>query len=273
MVPCQENRVLLCQKAVLLLQVLGKEGRLILCRNNCTFHPPPIQILLLFGIAASRFVEDMLADLDRPDIFLGPLGGYFPIVEIQGATGSVLELAVEGLAGDFLGARVGLFLLCVIQTAIAPPRELAVTLLAALLDNSTDGVWEALMADSVHNDTGDGFHAGITLAPGLPVDAAGKTGDRIVQGLFAARITACAWGLVMIWAGVGGALLPSGAVFFPSTSALLLAVSAFCAWSAALTWLSRRNVASKQPISVAWSNLLLQHAGLWEKQKRPSAKA
>jgi hypothetical protein len=29
----------------------------------------------LFGLAASRFVEDMLADLNRPDIFLGPIGG------------------------------------------------------------------------------------------------------------------------------------------------------------------------------------------------------
>ena len=117
-----------------------------------------IKILLLFGLAGGRFVEDMLADLDRLDIFPGPFGVYFPIVEIQGSTGSVLELAVEGLACDFLGARVGLFLLCVIRTAIAPPRELAGTLLAALLDNSADGVWEALMADPVHNDIGDGFH-------------------------------------------------------------------------------------------------------------------
>jgi hypothetical protein len=29
----------------------------------------------LFGLAASRFVEDMLADFDRPDIFPGPIGG------------------------------------------------------------------------------------------------------------------------------------------------------------------------------------------------------
>jgi len=27
----------------------------------------------LFGLAASRLVEDVLADLDRPDIFVGPI--------------------------------------------------------------------------------------------------------------------------------------------------------------------------------------------------------
>jgi hypothetical protein len=27
----------------------------------------------LFGLAASRLVEDVLADLDRPDIFIGPI--------------------------------------------------------------------------------------------------------------------------------------------------------------------------------------------------------
>ena len=139
----------------------------------------------LFGLAASRLVEDVLADLDRPDIFVGPIWGYFPMVEIQSSIASVLELPVEGLAGDFLGVRVRLFLPCVIRTAIAPPRELAATLLVALLDNSTDGVWEALMAEPVHNDMGDGFHLGITLPIGLPVDGTGKTGDRIVQGLFA----------------------------------------------------------------------------------------
>ena len=137
----------------------------------------------------------MLADLDRLDIFVGPIWGYFPIVEIHSAIGSVLELPVEGLAGDFLGVRVRLILLCVIRTAIAPPRELAGTLLVALLDNSTDGVWEALMAEPVHNDIGDGFHLGIILAIGLPVDGAGKTGDRIVQGLFAGRIDRLRLGL------------------------------------------------------------------------------
>ena len=116
-------------------------------------------------------------------------------MEIQGTIGSVLELTVKGLAGDFLGVRVGLFFICVIHTAIAPPRELAGTLLAALLDNSADGVWEALMADPVHNDIGDGFQGGITLAPGLPVDAAGKTGEGIVQVLFANRIDRLRLGL------------------------------------------------------------------------------
>ena len=149
----------------------------------------------LFGLAASRLVEEVLADLDRPDIFVGPIWGYFPMVEIQCSIGSVVELPVEGLAGDFLGVRVRLFLPCVIRTAIAPPRELAATLLVALRDNSTDGVWEALMAEPVHNDIGDGFHLGIIPAIGLPVDGAGKTGDRIVQGLFAGRIDRLRLGL------------------------------------------------------------------------------
>ena len=94
----------------------------------------------LFGLAASRLVEEVLADLDRPDIFVGPTWGYFPMVEIQSSIGSVVELPVQGLAGDFLGIRVRLFLRCVIQTTIAPPRELAATLLITLLDNSTDSV-------------------------------------------------------------------------------------------------------------------------------------
>ncbi len=58
----------------------------------------------------------------------------------------------------------------------------------ALLDDSTDGVGEAFMAEPVHNDIGDGFSVGIIFALGLPVDGAGKTGDRIVQGLFAGRV-------------------------------------------------------------------------------------
>lgn len=69
----------------------------------------------------------MLADLDRPDIFRGPTGGYFPLVEIQCATGSVRKLPVESFSSNFLGDRVGFILLCVIRTAIAPPRELAGT--------------------------------------------------------------------------------------------------------------------------------------------------
>jgi len=117
------------------------------------------------------------------------------MVEIQSSIASVLELPVEGLAGDFLGVRVRFFLPCVIRTAIAPPRELAGTLIVALLDNSTDGVWEALMAEPVHNDIGDGFHLGIILAIGLPVDGAGKTGNRIVQGLLAGRIDRLRLGL------------------------------------------------------------------------------
>ena len=63
-------------------------------------------------------LEDVLSDLDRPDIFVGPVWGYFPIVEIQSSIASVLELPVEGLAGDFLGVRVRLILLCVIRMAI-----------------------------------------------------------------------------------------------------------------------------------------------------------
>ena len=43
----------------------------------------------LFGLAVSRLVEDVLADLDRPDIFVGPIWGYLPLVEIQCAAGSV----------------------------------------------------------------------------------------------------------------------------------------------------------------------------------------
>ena len=150
----------------------------------------------LFGLAAGRLVEDVLADLDRLDIFVGPIRALsFRLWKYSGTIGLVLELPVEGLAGDFLGVRVRLFLLCVIRTAIAPPRELAGTLLVALLDDSTDGVWEALMAEPVHDDIGDGFHLGIILALGLPVDGAGKTGDRIVQGLFAGRIDRLRLGL------------------------------------------------------------------------------
>jgi len=43
----------------------------------------------LFGLAVSRLVEDVLADLDRPDIFVGPIWGYLPLVGIQCAAGSV----------------------------------------------------------------------------------------------------------------------------------------------------------------------------------------
>jgi len=116
-------------------------------------------------------------------------------VEIQSSIGWVFDLPVEGLAGDFLCVRVWLILPCIIRTAIAPPRELAGTLLVALLDISTDGVWESLLAEPVHDDIGDGFHLGIILAIGLPVDAAGKTGDRVVQGLFTGRIDRLRLGL------------------------------------------------------------------------------
>ena len=149
----------------------------------------------LFGLAASRLVEDVLADLDRLHIFVGPIWRYFPMVEIQSSIASVLELPVEGLAGDLLGVRVRLIFPCFVRAAIAPPRELAGALFVALLDHSTDGVWEALMAEPVHNDIGDGFHLGFILAIGLPVDGAGKTGDRIVQGLFAGRIDRLRLGL------------------------------------------------------------------------------
>ena len=43
----------------------------------------------LFCRAAVRLVEDMLADLDRLEVFCGPTGGCLPLVEIQCATGSV----------------------------------------------------------------------------------------------------------------------------------------------------------------------------------------
>lgn len=75
----------------------------------------------LFGLSAGRLIEDVLTDLDRLDVFPGPVWSYFPMVEIQSSTGSVMELPVEGLACDFLCSRVGFFLLCVIWTAIAPP--------------------------------------------------------------------------------------------------------------------------------------------------------
>ena len=48
----------------------------------------------LFGLAASRLIEDVLAGFDRLDIFLGPTWGDFPIVEIHSAIGWVLELPV-----------------------------------------------------------------------------------------------------------------------------------------------------------------------------------
>ena len=44
------------------------------------------------------------------------------------------------------------------------------------------------MAQPIHDDIGDCFHARPRLALGLPIDGASKTGDRIVQGLFADRI-------------------------------------------------------------------------------------
>jgi hypothetical protein len=53
----------------------------------------------------------VLPDLGGPDIFFGPIWGYFPIVEIQNSIASILELPVEGLAGDFLGVRVRFILL------------------------------------------------------------------------------------------------------------------------------------------------------------------
>jgi len=120
------------------------------------------------------------------------------MVEIQGSTSSVAELPVEGLACDFLGARVVFSLLCVIWTAIAPPRELAGTLLAALLDNSTDGIWEPLMTDPIHNDIGDGFSIVIIFALGLPVDGAGRQVIASSRGSFPVGSTACTSGLLMI---------------------------------------------------------------------------
>jgi len=45
----------------------------------------------------------LLADLDVLIYFAGPIWSYFPIMEIQSSIGWVLELPVEGLAGDFLG--------------------------------------------------------------------------------------------------------------------------------------------------------------------------
>jgi len=43
----------------------------------------------LFCRAAVRLVEDMLANLDRLDVFPGPTGGKFPLVEIHCTTGPV----------------------------------------------------------------------------------------------------------------------------------------------------------------------------------------
>ena len=43
----------------------------------------------LFCRAFVRLVEDKLADLDCLDVFRGPTGGCFPLMEIQCATGSV----------------------------------------------------------------------------------------------------------------------------------------------------------------------------------------
>ena len=63
----------------------------------------------LFGLPGSRLVEDVLADLDRLHIFVGPIWRYIPMVEIQRSIASVLKLPVEGLAGDLLGVRVRLF--------------------------------------------------------------------------------------------------------------------------------------------------------------------
>ena len=97
------------------------------------------------------------------------------------------------------------------------------------------------MAKPVHNDIGDGFHLGIILAIGLPVNGAGKTGDRIVQGFFAGRIDRLCLGLTDFSVGVGSALLSLAEAFSSNTSALLLTFS-FCAWSAALANPTRRNI-------------------------------
>jgi len=43
----------------------------------------------LFCRAFVRLVEDKLADLDCLDVFRGPTGACFPLMEIQCATGSV----------------------------------------------------------------------------------------------------------------------------------------------------------------------------------------
>jgi len=60
------------------------------------------------GLAASRLVEDVLADLDRLIIFVGSNLGLHSDGGNTKLTASVLELPVEGLAGDFLGLRVRL---------------------------------------------------------------------------------------------------------------------------------------------------------------------
>jgi hypothetical protein len=48
---------------------------------------PDANRLILFGPAASRLVEDVLADLDRLNIFFGPIWADFPIVEIHSTIG------------------------------------------------------------------------------------------------------------------------------------------------------------------------------------------
>ncbi|MNV58231.1 hypothetical protein D3C71_1505940 [compost metagenome] len=91
-------------------------------------------------------------------------------MEIQGATGAVPELLVEGLAGDFLGRRVGRLLLYLIRTPVTPPRKLAGPGLDTLLDHSAHRIGETLMTQAVHHHIGDPFHIGRTNPFGLPVN-------------------------------------------------------------------------------------------------------
>ena len=79
------------------------EAPSILSPAACVFFEGFVNRHRLFGLAAIRLIEDVLPDLDSPDIFVGPIWSYFSIVEIQSSVGWVLELPVEGLAGDFLG--------------------------------------------------------------------------------------------------------------------------------------------------------------------------
>ena len=125
----------------------------------------------------------------------------------------------------------------------------------ALLDYSTDSVWEAFMAEPVHDDIGDGFHLGIIRALSLPVNAAGKTGNRAVQGLVTGRVDRLRSPLfVTISAGVGSVLLPSSEAFSSSTSALPLALTAssFRAWSAAFATPSRRTIVRQVAGHILW---------------------
>lgn len=57
-----------------------------------------------------------------------------------------------------------------------------------MLDDPAERVWKAFVAQPVHGNAGDGLHVGRRPTLGLPVDAACKAGDCIVQGRLACRV-------------------------------------------------------------------------------------